>query len=157
MSEVSPGRGSSESTVDAQIRRCVALLAIATGLIHLWITPEHFGESTRYGVFFIVCAVAQLLLAVAVIVAPRPLVLLGGAMGTATLVCVYVVSHTVGIGVGAHRHSEEVSVLDLVAVATEVLGIGLLLALLTGARRRWAGNLLLAAGTALFLLRAARA
>jgi hypothetical protein len=157
MSGVSPTRSAGTSTADAQICRAIAVLSIATGLIHLWITPEHFVESTRYGVFFIASAVAQLLLAVAVTVAPRQLVLLGGVLGNATLVCVYVVSQTVGIGIGAHRHSEEVSVLDLVAVATEVLAIGALVGLLTGARRRWAGNLLLVAGTALFLLRAARA
>jgi hypothetical protein len=142
---------------DAQLRRGVALLSIASGLIHLWTAPEHFVESTRYGVFFIASAAAQLVFAVAVIVVPRPLVLLGGAMGNAALVCFYVVSHTVGIGVGTHRHSQEVIALDLVAVATGVLTTGLLLALLSGARRRWAGNLLLMAAAALVLLRSARA
>jgi uncharacterized membrane protein YraQ (UPF0718 family) len=37
----------------------VAALSLIAGLIHVWVTPEHFEEWWGYGTFFLVAAAAQ--------------------------------------------------------------------------------------------------
>ena len=38
-----------------------ATLSLLAGLIHLWVTPEHFEEWWGYGAFFLVAGAAQIL------------------------------------------------------------------------------------------------
>ena len=58
-----------------------ATLSLLAGLIHLWVTPEHFEEWWGYGVFFLVAAAAQILYVPIVLLLPTRIVLLGGIAG----------------------------------------------------------------------------
>ena len=119
-----------------------AALSLLAALIHLWATPEHFGEWWGYGVFFLVAALAQALYAPLVLVWPTRVVLLGGIAGNLAIVALYLLTRTVGIplfGPGAGE-VEGVGFMDLCATASEVgiavaLGAALLRETTTERRR----------------------
>ncbi len=119
-----------------------AALSLLAALIHLWVTPEHFGEWWGYGAFFLVAAAAQVLYAPLVLVRPTRMVLLGGIAGNLAIVALYLLTRTVGIplfGPGAGE-VEGVGFVDLCATASEVgiavaLGAALLRETTTERRR----------------------
>ncbi len=99
-----------------------AALSLLAALIHLWVTPEHFGEWWGYGAFFLVAAAAQVLYAPLVLVWPTRIVLLLGIGGNLAIVGLYLLTRTVGIplfgpGVG---EVEGVGFVDLCATTSEV-------------------------------------
>ena len=74
-----------------------AALSLLAGLIHLWVTPEHFEEWWGYGVFFLVAAAAQILYVPIVLLLPTRIILLGGIAGNLAIVVLYLLTRTVGI------------------------------------------------------------
>ena len=75
----------------------VALSSVAA-LIHLLVTPEHFGEWWGYGTFMLGAFIAQAISAAALLVWPRwRLLLLAGVIGNLAIVGMWAVSRTVGI------------------------------------------------------------
>jgi hypothetical protein len=74
-----------------------AALSLLAGLIHLWVTPEHFEEWWGYGVFFLVAAAAQILYVPIVLLLPTRIVLLLGIAGNLVIVGLYLLTRTVGI------------------------------------------------------------
>ena len=119
-----------------------AVLSLLAGLLHLWVTPEHFEEWWGYGAFFLVAAAAQVLYAPLVLTRPTRVVLLLGIAGNLTIVVLYLLTRTVGIplfgpGVG---EVEEIGFIDLCATTSEVgtalaLGAALLRETATEKRR----------------------
>src|SRR5215212_6490969 len=95
-------------------------LSLVAALIHLWVTPEHFGEWWGYGTFMLVSFVAQAIYAVALLVRPRwPLLLLAGASGNLAIIGMWVVSRTVGIPLGpAVGEVEGMGALDLISTVS---------------------------------------
>jgi len=67
------------------------------GLIHLWVTPEHFDEWWGYGAFFLVAAAAQIFYVPIVVLLPTRIVLLLGIAGNLAIVGLYLLTRTVGI------------------------------------------------------------
>jgi hypothetical protein len=74
-----------------------ATLSLVAGLIHLWVTPEHFEEWWGYGAFFVVAAAAQILSVPIVLLLPTRIVLLLGIAGNLAIVGLYLLTRTVGI------------------------------------------------------------
>ena len=74
-----------------------AALSLLAGLIHLWVTPEHFEEWWGYGVFFVVAGAAQILYVPIVLLLPTRIVLLLGIAGNLAIVVLYLLTRTVGI------------------------------------------------------------
>jgi len=72
-------------------------LSLLAGLIHLWVTPEHFEEWWGYGAFFLVAAAAQILYVPIVLLLPTRMVLLGGIVGNLAIVVLYLLTRMVGI------------------------------------------------------------
>ncbi len=112
------------------------------GLLHLWVTPEHFEEWWGYGAFFVVAGAAQILYAPIVVLLPTRIVLLGGIAGNLAIVGLYLLTRTVGIpffGPGAGE-VEGFGFVDVCATASEVgIAVALGAALLRNAppqRRR---------------------
>ena len=102
--------------------RGAAALSMVAALIHLWVTPEHFGEWWGYGLFFLLAAVAQSLYAAALLLVPRrPLFLLGIA-GNLAIVLLWVVTRTLGIPLFGPEAGEVegVGLLDLSATFTQL-------------------------------------
>ena len=99
-----------------------AALSLLAALIHLWATPEHFGEWWGYGAFFLAAAAAQVLYAPLVLVWPTRMVLLLGIGGNLAIAALYLLTRTVGVplfGPGAGE-VEGAGFVDLCATASEV-------------------------------------
>jgi hypothetical protein len=73
----------------------LALLLGLAGLIHLALTPEHFGEGIAFGLFFLGASAFQLWLAAALVLRPGPAVYRAGLWGSAALVATWMVTRLV--------------------------------------------------------------
>ena len=89
------------------IAYCLAIISIATAVIHFAVAGQHFQQYWLYGVFMLVVAWLQLLWAIAVIVRPSRLLLCGGVILNVGVVAVYIVTRTIGDVVGPGAHSAE--------------------------------------------------
>jgi hypothetical protein len=86
---------------------CLAILSVATAVIHFAVAGEHFQEYWLFGVFML--SVAWLQLAWAVVVTSRtPAWLLwAGAIINAGIIIIYIVTRTVGDVIGPTPHAVE--------------------------------------------------
>jgi hypothetical protein len=100
----------------------VAALSLIAGLIHLWVTPEHFEEWWGYGAFFLVAAVAQVLYVPLVLRWPNRIVLLLGIVGNSAIVLLYLLTRVVGIPLLGPEAGEVegVGIIDVCATMSEV-------------------------------------
>jgi hypothetical protein len=117
------------------VRRALSLLA---GLIHLWVTPEHFEGWWGYGAFFLVAGAAQILYAPIVLLIPTRIVLLLGIAGNLAIVVLYLLTRTVGIPFFGPEAGEVegFGFVDVCATASEVgIAVALGAALLRNASR----------------------
>jgi hypothetical protein len=121
----------------------LALLSAGAAVIHFVVIPGHWDEYWGQGLFFIVAAIAQLLWALWVLVAPSRLIYLAGAAGNATIVVMWIVTRTAGIPAGPGAgEPEAVEFPDTLATAFElVLVVGALALARTVASRRTTGAL----------------
>jgi hypothetical protein len=118
----STAAGRTEATGRERTLYAASALSLLAGLIHLWVTPEHFEEWWGYGAFFLVAAAAQILYVPIVLLLPTRIVLLGGIVGNLAIVVLYLLTRTVGIPVfGAEAGEvERVGFIDLCATTSEV-------------------------------------
>ena len=86
---------------------CLAILSLATAVIHFAVAGQHFQEYWLFGVFMLVAAWLQLLWAIAIIARQSPPLLWGGAVLNAGVVAVYIVTRTIGDVVGPAPHAVE--------------------------------------------------
>jgi len=151
--EPSRGRG-----VEPVLRPALALLSMGAAVIHFVVIPGHWEEYWGQGLFFIVAAIAQLLWAVWVLVAPSRLIYLAGAAGNAAIVALWIVTRTAGVPAGPGAGEREaVEFADTLATVFEVLLVvgALVLARTVPARPiRWPAGAL-SAGVVLALVVAA--
>jgi hypothetical protein len=111
-----------EAGVAPVVRPALALLSIGAAVIHFVVIPGHWDEYWGQGLFFIIAAIAQLLWAVWVLVAPSRLLYLLGAVGNAAIVVLWVVTRTAGVPVGPGAGEREaVEFADTLATVFEVL------------------------------------
>jgi hypothetical protein len=121
------------------LRVVVALTLVVAAAVHTSVISEHFAESRLFGVFFVVCAVAQGLAAALVLVAPGRLWLWPVLLGNVGLVLTWLMSRTVGVPVGPEAWSaESVGAPDVLATTAEIVAVAACL-LLARARSRPAG------------------
>lgn len=120
------------------LRPALALLSAGAAVIHFVVIPGHWDEYWGQGLFFVVAAVAQLLWALWIVVAPSRLVYLAGAVGNAVIVAMWIVTRTAGIPAGpGSGEREAVEFADTLATAFEVvLVIGAIVLMRTVATRR---------------------
>jgi hypothetical protein len=99
----------------------VAALSLMAGLVHLWVTPEHFEEWWGYGTFFLVAAVAQVLYVPLLIRWPNRTVLLLGIVGNSAIVLLYLLTRVVGIPLFGPEAGEieGVGIIDVCATMSE--------------------------------------
>jgi hypothetical protein len=86
---------------------CLAIVSVATAVIHFAVSGEHFQEYWLFGVFMLTVAWLQLLWAVAIVTRPVPWVLAGGAVVNAGIIVIYIVTRTVGDVIGPTPHDVE--------------------------------------------------
>lgn len=105
----------------ASRRLCAAALFV-TAVIHLAVVPEHAREWPLAAMFFLVLAVVELVLAVAVLIRTGRALLLGGAVISVMSTVLWAASRTVGLPIGPEVFRPEVvAAPDLVATALETL------------------------------------
>ncbi len=102
-----PGGGQRGVTRGRVILSCLAILSVATAVIHFAVAGSHFQEYWLFGVFMLVAGWLQLLWAVGAVVRPSPWLLAGGTLLNATIIAVYVVTRTTGDIVGPTPHATE--------------------------------------------------
>jgi hypothetical protein len=114
-----PSRGSG---VEPVLRPALALLSMGAAVIHFVVIPGHWEEYWGQGLFFIVAAIAQLLWAVWILVAPSRRIYLAGAAGNAAIVALWIVTRTAGVPAGPGAGEREaVEFADTLATVFEVL------------------------------------
>ena len=112
----------------------VAALSLIAGLIHVWVTPEHFEEWSGYGTFFLVAAAAQVVYVPLLLRWPTRMVLILGIAGNSAIVLLYLLTRVVGIPLFGPEAGdvENVGLVDVCATASEaaiVIALGALLLL----------------------------
>jgi hypothetical protein len=104
------------------LRPALALLSAGAAVIHFVVIPGHWDEYWGQGLFFVVAAVAQLLWALWVVVAPSRLIYLAGAAGNAAIVAMWIVTRTAGVPAGPGAGEREaVEFANTLATAFEVV------------------------------------
>jgi hypothetical protein len=121
-----PAAGPPEPTtgndLEPLLRPALALLSAGAAVIHFVVIPGHWDEYWAQGLFFIGAAIAQLLWALWVVVAPSRLLYLVGAAGNAGIVVMWIVTRTAGIPAGPSAGEREaVEFADTLATAFEVV------------------------------------
>jgi len=107
-----------------------ALLTLGAAAIHLVVAPPHLRQYLPFGVFFLIVGCAQALSAIQLAVRPTRRLALLLAAGSAALVGLWVVSHTVGLPIGpTPGKPEEIGLTDVICNLLESLSVVLLLAL----------------------------
>ena len=114
------------------VQYLVAAFSLIAGLIHLWVTPEHFEEWWGYGTFFLVAAVAQVVYVPLLVRWPNQTVLLLGIAGNSAIVLLYLFTRVVGVPLFGPEAGEVegVGIIDVCATASEaaiVVALGVLL------------------------------
>lgn len=112
----------SRADLPSRLVRVVCAASLGAAAVHVAVTPEHFRESTLYGGFFLLVAVAQL--GTVIVLAHWPTRLLVGAVVASNtgLVLLWLLTRTVGIPLGPQQGTvESWGVPDLLAVACELV------------------------------------
>ena len=86
---------------------CLAILSVATAVIHFAVAGSHFHEYWAFGVFMLVVAWLQALWAAAIVIRPSWWLIGSGAILDAAVIAVYLVTRTIGDVVGPAPHSVE--------------------------------------------------
>ena len=132
------------------VEKFVGVCVIVSGSAHGLVTQDHFEEWWGYGVFFLASAVCLIGFGLALItdaIDPRYmpgnvhrlrwLMYAAGAIGTVSILGLYLLTRTAGIPLGPESGSvESVGVIDVVAKATELLAVAGLVVLLVKTRPR---------------------
>ena len=133
----------------------LALVAGLSGLaagIHLSVAPEHFDEWWGYGAFFLLAALGEVALVVALALRPRVWLVQAGIWGSVVTMLMYLLSRTSGIPLGpATGAVEAVEFPGLAATAAEGALVIVLCRLLGGRERRHTLNALGLVGAALWV------
>jgi hypothetical protein len=132
------------------ISYCLAIISVATAVIHFAAAGQHFQQYWLYGVFMLVVAWLQLLWAILAIARPSRLLLWGGVVLNVGVVAVYIVTRTVGdvVGPGAHA-AEQAGFGDVLCTVLEaVVAAGCTWLLIARTERRVARRNLFMAPTA---------
>jgi hypothetical protein len=89
------------------VRYSLAIMSLATAVIHFAVAGEHFQEYWVFGVFMLVVAWLQLMWAIGAVILPARLLLWAGVVLNAGVVVVYVVTRTAGDVIGPTPHEVE--------------------------------------------------
>jgi hypothetical protein len=130
------------------------LLSLTAGWIHFAFVSSHWEFWWAYGAFFLGTGLFQALLAPALLRWPGSWTALVGIAGNVAIIGMYLWSRLYAIPMGPHKGVlERIGAVDMVCTGAEVLLVGVLLAIVDRAKRRWALNALLVLGVALWALR----
>lgn len=111
------------------LRIAGAAFMLGPAAIHFAVAPAHLREYLPYGLLFVVVGLAQVLLAVLILVRPSAALLLGGAALSLGIVAVWLVSRTVGLPIApVPWQPEPVGLPDFLSTLMEWIAAWLLIA-----------------------------
>lgn len=132
-----------------------AALCVAAAMMHLWMMPQHMAVWWGYGVLFLIIAVSQGAIGIALLRFASDTLCVVGISVNLGVAGLYVVTTTSGEFFGPHAGKiEGLSALDVAVTAAGFGAVIALVAVLGETWRRWTVNALLLAGAALWLSRA---
>lgn len=102
------------------VRTLTVTLAWTAAAIHLFLTPEHFGERTVYGVFFLAASVFQLVLGWFLLRRPTSRVFAAGALGSLLLIATWIVTRAIAPPLSPEGRPEPVTALGVFATGAEL-------------------------------------
>ncbi len=169
------GRSTTPSVIPANRLAGITLASVVAG-VHTVLIAQQASIWWGYGVLMAAIALGQAAVAIGLTLRPTPRVVSAAIAGTVTSTLLYIVSRTVGLPFGpgptnAARftdplhdaghpvytnvtgRAESVGLLDLGCLVAEVALVVLLVSMLPERRRRFATNVLCAAGAVLWALR----
>jgi hypothetical protein len=116
-------------TAAEELALVAAVLVFASSFIHSNMIASHFEEYWLFGVFFAVVTCLQAIWTVLIFQHPgNRRVLVAGAVGTAAIIAVWLISRTSGLPFGPHPGvPEAVGVVDVVSTLDEAAALVLLL------------------------------
>jgi len=101
-----------------------ALLTLGAAAVHFAVAPEHLAEYMPYGVFFVGIGIVQVGLAAAILVVPSRRLFAIAAVGTGTVMSIWLVSRIVGMPIGPTPWSPEpVGFTDVVTTLLEGIAV----------------------------------
>ena len=116
---------------NAALTVSAALLAVAAGVIHFAVAPEHVREAFVFGVFMVGVGAAQVVAGLLLVRRPSRALIVAIALGTVAVFAVYAVSRTTGLPFGPHAgEPEHVAAIDVLSKGTELALLSLLVLLL---------------------------
>jgi hypothetical protein len=133
-------RGRRGGMADWPLVPLMAVAAVCSALVHLAVMPDHLEESVWYGAFFLLAAIGQLVLAGGLVLRPGRNLVLAGAIGSAVVVGLWLVSRTAGVPIGPdHGATEPFGTLDILASTAEAVSAlaGFVALRAWGSGRRW--------------------
>lgn len=111
-------------------RHSAAALALIGGAIHLWVAPEHYLEWPGYGLFFLIVASLQSVLAAALLFRPRRWMFVAGILGNLSIAALWAYTRTITVPLGPMAgEAEAVGALDVACTSVEAALVLLLMAL----------------------------
>ena len=114
---------------ELSVRLAAAACALAAQLAHLWVLPEEFITWPVRGMFFLIVAMTQGILAVLIAFGPRRSTVWFGVAFNAIVAGVWLFSRTVGVPSLITFIPEPFGWPDAIATAGELIVIGLLICL----------------------------
>lgn len=107
------------------LKYVAATLALVTGLIHLYVMPDHWAEFWGFGVFFLGVGVLQILGGLRLLGRPSLVVYDLWILGLLTVFAIYICTRTMGVPFGPHAGEREpIGSVDLASKAAEAALIG---------------------------------
>ena len=150
----SPGRPAADAgpaLAGGTLAAIAGLSGLAAG-IHLSVAPAHFDEWWAYGAFFVVAALGECALGLALALRPRPWIIHAAVWASLATMLMYFVSRTSGIPLGpATGVVEPVELPGLLATAAEAALVVVLCRLLAGRGRARTVNALGLVGIAIWI------
>ena len=104
------------------------LLTLGAAAIHFAVAPQHFTEYLPFGIFFVCLGIAQVGLAIALLIASSRRLYVVALVGTLTVIAIWLISRTTGLPIGPTPwHAEDITFTDLAATVMEAVSCVLFL------------------------------
>lgn len=118
---LAPTVATSRPRVGSALLPIMVVSSAAAAGVHSAVGPAHFREQFAFGVFFASVALAQIAWAILVVLQPTRLLLAVGIAGNTALLCLWLITRTVGLPYGLLPAPEAFGLWDLCCAAWEVV------------------------------------
>ena len=130
------GRNDDDRKRKQLLKYSITVLAIASGIIHILLIPEHAMESLIFGTFFGISGAALIAYAIIVIISDKKGIYYLGIAGAIILIGLYLFTRLVTVPFSPEGGVEKISIVDIVTKIVEAMMLSVLIYLLRIERGR---------------------